>query len=147
MANDLGLTQIGSDVDVKNCSCSSLGAKKRVWASSCTSLKSKKVKGGHHVDCQLDSKGFILGSDTRNNCCLEKDDIDCRAVNITSVDCGVEEPLSGGKCYRIMLMNIADNAKKSGLTKVYKFLHFVLQVDAFVSCYKKTPIKTLLLAY
>ncbi|KAM7500101.1 hypothetical protein LguiA_024515 [Lonicera macranthoides] len=133
MANDLGLTQIGSDVDVKNCSCSSLGAKKRVWASSCTSLKSKNVKGGHFVDCQLDSKDFILGSDTTNNCCLEKDAIDCRAVNITSVDCGVEEPLSGGKCYRIMLMNIADNAKKSGLTKIIEDLGGTVTSDGSVS--------------
>ncbi|KAK2976131.1 hypothetical protein RJ640_010666 [Escallonia rubra] len=51
MANDLGLSQIEADGDVKHCSCSALGAKKRIWEASHTSLKSKKVKGGHQIDC------------------------------------------------------------------------------------------------
>ncbi|CAI9297660.1 unnamed protein product [Lactuca saligna] len=77
------------------CSCSSSGAKKRTWESSHTSsLKSKKVKGGHMIVCQSES-----GCVSRNN-----------------------KTTSHHDSYKIMLMNIADDAKKSNLTKIIEDL-------------------------
>ncbi|XP_028057198.1 uncharacterized protein LOC114261186 isoform X5 [Camellia sinensis] len=157
MANDLGVTLIREDADAKRCSCSSLmhcscssrGEKKRVWEASYTSLKSKKVKGCHQVDCQLDSRDFVPESDGTNDSSfhgcssgisknkslvdvtprdplsstyLEKTNEECQPVNIISEDHDSMELLAKGESFRIMLMNIADNAKKSSLTKIIENL-------------------------
>ncbi|KAF5938181.1 hypothetical protein HYC85_025687 [Camellia sinensis] len=157
MANDLGVTLIREDADAKrcscsslmHCSCSSLGEKKRVWEASYTSLKSKKVKGCHQVDCQLDSRDFVPESDGTNDSSfhgcssgisknkslvdvtprdplsstyLEKTNEECQPVNIISEDHDSNELLAKEESFRIMLMNIADNAKKSSLTKIIENL-------------------------
>ena len=142
---DLEVNKIGGDADIRHCSCSSLGEKKRVWESSYTSLKSKKVKGGHQVDCPLDSRDFVSESDGRNDSYFDKSSSgisrnkslvvatprdhftskyfentneECQPVNIISEDHRNKELLSRGGNFRIMLMNIADDAKKSSLSKV-----------------------------
>ncbi|GMP97588.1 hypothetical protein CsSME_00045779 [Camellia sinensis var. sinensis] len=157
MANDLGVTLTREDADAKrcscsslmHCSCSSLGEKKRVWEASYTSLKSKKVKGCHQVNCQLDSRDFVPESDGTNDSSfhgcssgisknkslvdvtprdplsstyLEKTNEECQRVNIISEDHDSMELLAKGESFRIMLMNIADNAKKSSLTKIIENL-------------------------
>ncbi|KAF8370279.1 hypothetical protein HHK36_031682 [Tetracentron sinense] len=64
---DLGMAENGDDADVKHCSCSAPGLKKRVWEASWSSLKSKKVKGGHHIDCHLDSDWDFVSEHGREN--------------------------------------------------------------------------------
>ncbi|XP_028798612.1 uncharacterized protein LOC114754044 [Neltuma alba] len=115
--------------------------------SSLSSLKSKRVKGCHLVDDRSESSwGFVSEVDRTNSCfvgCswgvssgkssvelpygdslivqeknsekLKGDYLDLEAqVN--------NEQLSTKQCFRIMLMNIADDAKKMHLTKVIEAL-------------------------
>lgn len=146
--NNLEISQFGADSE-KHFFCSALGSRKRTWEASCTSLQSKKVKGGYLKDCQLNSSDHVSGSNGANNCCLERnsqaisrtkpleeftprDPLCCsilemnpheyRPGNITSEDNGCEELLSRRDGFRIMLMNIADDAKKSNLTKIIEEL-------------------------
>ncbi|KAL7225344.1 hypothetical protein ACSBR1_020676 [Camellia fascicularis] len=165
MANDLGVTLIREDADAKHCSCSSLGEKKRVWEASYTSLKSKKVKGCHQVDCQLDSRDFVPESDGTNDSSfrgcfagisknkslvdvtprdplsstyLEKTNEECQPVNIMSEDHDSMELLAKGEHFRIMLMNIADNAKKLSLTKIIENLGGAVTSDGSLSTHVVT---------
>ncbi|KAL6997565.1 hypothetical protein U1Q18_007692 [Sarracenia purpurea var. burkii] len=148
-ASGLGVAKNGADADVRHCSCSSLNGKKRVWESSYTSLKSKKVKGGHEVGCQLDSSDFISESCGRNdshfdgssmgisrdkslvemaprdpftNSYMEKTTEECHPVNVVSEYHGNPELLSRENSLRIMLMNITDDAKKSNLSQIIEDL-------------------------
>ncbi|XP_043725238.1 uncharacterized protein LOC122671851 isoform X2 [Telopea speciosissima] len=67
------VTDIGSgvatsgDACIKNCSCSGQGARKRDWEASLSSLKSKKIKGSHHIDCQLESNWDPICEQDRGN--------------------------------------------------------------------------------
>ncbi|KAA8518075.1 hypothetical protein F0562_015549 [Nyssa sinensis] len=158
MANGLELTKTEAGADVKCCSCSTLGAKKRVWEASYTSLKSKKVKGGHLMDCQLDSRDFVSGSDGRNDSCFDgsslvssrnksfievtpKDPLTCRYLKNNAEESefhGNEELPLKQECFRILLMNIADDAKKSSLTKIIEDLGGDVTSDGSVSTHVVT---------
>lgn len=124
--------------DVKtNCLCSTHGSgAKRVWEASLSSLKSKKVKGGHSVGCNIVSESAgdsscyhtcpsaapessLLGlphSDpsTRMGIIAES----CARGEIVSEASFKKELMSHKQCFKIMLMNIADDVKKEKLTKV-----------------------------
>ncbi|XP_028766656.1 uncharacterized protein LOC114724467 isoform X2 [Neltuma alba] len=141
-----GLANDEVDAEMKDCSNSTKGAK-RTWEASLSSLKSKRVKGCHLVDDRSESSwGFVSEVDRTNSCfvgCswgvlsgkssaelpygdslivqeknsekLKGDYLDLEAqVN--------NEQLSTKQCFRIMLMNIADDAKKMHLTKVIEAL-------------------------
>lgn len=141
--NASGIQEGGSEDNEGNCSCSVQGTKKRMWETSCTSLKSKKVKGTNSNDCQLGSHCPNWTSDGRISNCLDRnclltignkclpdtslansgsnslyEKVEFRAGNITNEDYGSPEIPCTAKCKRIMLMNIADSDKKSRLTKV-----------------------------
>lgn len=129
------------DADIKQCSCSTqrLGAK-RVWEASLSSLKSKKVKGSHLVGCQLVSESGEDGSSYRT-CLLAASEnkslagLPCKDPPTNSYDENIVESCAQGnipsevsvrkefhppgECYKIMLMNIADDTKKAALIKVY----------------------------
>lgn len=129
------------DADIKQCSCSTqrLGAK-RVWEASLSSLKSKKVKGSHLVGCQLVSESGEDGSSYRT-CLLAASEnkslagLPCKDPPTNSYDENIVESCAqgnipsevsvrkefhpSGECYKIMLMNIADDTKKAALIKVY----------------------------
>ncbi|KAK7852080.1 pax-interacting protein 1 [Quercus suber] len=149
MAVDEELSEIGAEPNAKHCSCSTKGAKRRVWEASLSSLKSKKIKGSHSIDCQLDSCPKALESDGNLSCfhgysldnsrnksllgvtptasvrqsrCLEKSAEEHKSVNIFPEGPASKELQSKGECFRIMLMNIADDAKKTCLTKVIEDL-------------------------
>lgn len=144
MATGLGVAQLGPDVEGKNCCCSATGSKKRVWEASCTSLKSKKIKGcqshskldSQNVETHCSVHGSSLatsinkplidlapgGPSTYN--CLEKKAEDLAVANFTS-GYGNEELLPRRKGFRIMLMNIADAAKQSRLIKVCSDIYFI----------------------
>ncbi|KAK1408494.1 hypothetical protein QVD17_40324 [Tagetes erecta] len=113
-------------VDAKHCSCSSSGTKKRTWEASHTSLKSKKVKGGHLIACQSDS-GCVSRNNKSNGC------MDVSPITISrDKDSADVIPTVGGppsvnntqktNSYKIMLMNIVDEAKISNLTKIIEDL-------------------------
>lgn len=121
------------------CSQSTKGAK-RTWEASLSSLKSKRVKGSQLVDNQSGSScGFILETDEANPCVVE--DLYDPSITDGSEKCvdnylHVEAPInmeapSTKQCFRIMLMNIADDAKKTQLTKV------CLITQAFYRCFDK----------
>lgn len=134
-SENLGLETFSNDVQ---------GAKKRIWETSSTSLKSKKVEGTHSNDCQVASQCPVWTSDAsvvnfhdRNlksfsehklmpeaslaNSCIKSTCgkyRECRAGNMSINDysCPLVPPAE--KCIKIMLMNIADDDKRSSLTKI-----------------------------
>ncbi|KAL5743829.1 hypothetical protein ACOSQ2_026945 [Xanthoceras sorbifolium] len=142
------------DSDAKNCSCSTQGTKRKVWEASLSSLKSKKVKGSHHVDCQLSSKFVsedhetleISGSkalvevtpgDPLTSSYLKNDAKD-KPICITSAAPTSKELQLRGECFKIMLMNIADDSKKTHLTKVIENLGGVVTSDGSISTHVVT---------
>lgn len=117
--------------------------KKRVWESSCTSLKSKKIKGGYQVECELDSWDAVSEShgissdrslavaasrDPLSNSFIDNTSEGCQ-LNILVQDHGKQEPVSRGQSFRIMLMNIADDSKRSSLSKVIEDLDGTVTSD------------------
>ncbi|MCL7026054.1 hypothetical protein MKW94_003847 [Papaver nudicaule] len=136
--------RLADNADKKPCSCSGPGVKRRAWEASLSSLKSKKVKGGHcdcHVDitcdlsleCDRANNSGSTGSSGGKSCsailkslplihsCQLSHAAESRSGNIlTDEDCG--NKLSTGECHRIMLMDIADDVKKSFLTKIIQDL-------------------------
>ncbi|EOY09100.1 N-acetyltransferases,N-acetyltransferases, putative isoform 1 [Theobroma cacao] len=151
-APDKSLGQKAANVAAKQCSCSSQGAKRKVWEASLSSLKTKKVKGTHEIDshqngCQLDSNRRIIADSDRYGSWLDRCSVstDKSLVEVTPgvslinnfmeseaqegrPNCMTPEALatkelqSNRDCFRIMLMNIADDTKKTHLTKVIENL-------------------------
>ncbi|XAR68461.1 hypothetical protein NMG60_11003576 [Bertholletia excelsa] len=156
-ANGFEVTKNREGADVKICSDSSLGVRKRAWEASYTSLKSKKVKGCHQIECGLDSRDFVSESvekdgsyfhgstpgipgtislvdvtprDPLNGGYLEKMREESPLVNnILSEEFGSKKLLPRGESLRIMLMNIADDVKKSSLTKIIENLGGAVTTD------------------
>ncbi|XP_057982663.1 uncharacterized protein LOC131167793 [Malania oleifera] len=161
VASGLELNKTVADFSVKHCTCSSGQGVKRIWESSWSSLKSKKVKGGHLIDCLSDSNGdFGLENDGINDSCfngctlgtsrhkslvdvtprdpstnnlMEKNAEELKPSNATSKDQLSKEIVSKRECFEIMLMNIADDAKKTGLTKIIEDLGGLVTSDGRVS--------------
>jgi len=132
-------SQDGIGANVNYCSQSTKGAK-RTWEASLSSLKSKRVKGGQLVGYQSGSScGFILETDEANSCFVEAlhdpsiiDGSEKCVENCLHLEAPINiEPPSTKQCFRIMLMNIADDAKKTQLTKV------CLITQAFCRCFDK----------
>ncbi|KAH9679731.1 N-acetyltransferase [Citrus sinensis] len=151
----VGAAQIGTDTGAKHCSCSQ-GTKRR-WEASTSSLKSKKVKGSSCADCHLDSDRSLAsaGSETvgLSGCkpsreitpsnrvtvdCTGNDAKEDRPVCTTSAAFISKEFQSNGKCFRIMLMNIADDSKKVHLTKVIEDLGGAVTSDGSTSTHVVT---------
>ncbi|KAI3968257.1 hypothetical protein MKX01_018560 [Papaver californicum] len=143
---EINLVRLADNSDKKTCSCSGQGVKRRAWEASLSSLKSKKVKGGHCNDCHVDftcdlslecdlanisvSLGFsgdkscsevILKNLPMINSCQVIHAAESRLANIL-VDEDRGHELSTGECHKIMLMNIADDVKKVFLTKIIQDL-------------------------
>ncbi|XP_044468617.1 uncharacterized protein LOC123198097 [Mangifera indica] len=152
---DLDAAKIEAETDATHCTCSAKRAKRRFWEASMSSLKSKKVKGSHHVDCQLDSYSDLVSkrdealvisgskslvdvttSDPLTTSCIKtsaKDAAVCTLAGLVG-----KEILSKGECFRIMLMNIADDYKKMHLTKVIENLGGVVTSDGSISSHVVT---------
>ncbi|XP_071688258.1 uncharacterized protein [Rutidosis leptorrhynchoides] len=107
--------------DANICSCSSLGARKRTWEASKTSLKSKKVKGGHLIVCQSDN-GCLSTSNKTSQCSKDEHLENFTPTVGAPLSVSYDDNAQERNCYRIMLMNIADDAKKSNLTRIIKDL-------------------------
>ncbi|KAI3867878.1 hypothetical protein MKW92_046551 [Papaver armeniacum] len=140
---EIDLVRLAENADKKHCSCSGQGVKRRAWEASLSSLKSKKVKGGHCSDCHVDFTCDLslecdranisgsLGSSGDKSCSLKTlpmlnscqviHDAESRLANIL-IDEGRGHELLTGECHRVMLMNIADDVKKSFLTKIIQDL-------------------------
>ncbi|KAJ1404154.1 BRCT domain [Sesbania bispinosa] len=128
-------SQDGIDANVKY--SQSTKGEKRAWEASLSSLKSKRVKGSQLVDCRSDSSwGFISEADRANPCFVEVPHVD---IVKNSEKCigdylhleaptNIELPTSK-QCIKIMLMNIADDAKKMQLTKVIEDLGGTIAYD------------------
>lgn len=129
------------NLDETHCSCSTQSTK-RVWEISLSSLKSKKVKGVHPHHFHSDSNQNFAksnGCDTYSQACSlanSKHEIlasispknpstsnytqnFCKEFgsDVASKDLDCEDNTLG-KSFKIMLMNIADEAKKTQLMKV-----------------------------
>ncbi|KAK4404810.1 hypothetical protein Sango_0849600 [Sesamum angolense] len=133
VASASGIREGGNEYDDGDCSCSVQGTKKRMWEASRTSLKSKKVKGTYSNDCQLASCCPVWTSDRRivncpdRNCCLTGNEISPDALLTNS-----------GSNSMVMLMNMADNDKKSRLTKIIEDLGGIVASDGSVSTHVVT---------
>lgn len=144
------LSDCGAHDDVDCCHCSGHGKKRIVWEATLSSLKSKKVKGSQQPDCQLHCDGYpvlqIEGNDScfkgcssgfpRNNFLGESipgNHEENIATNLTTLDTASapllqNEVHSGEACFRIMLMDIAEDTKKAHLTKVYPLFPFTFHL-------------------
>ncbi|XP_061363007.1 uncharacterized protein LOC133306682 [Gastrolobium bilobum] len=142
-----GFSQDGSDANVKHCSQSTKGAK-RTWEASFSSLKSKRVKGSQLVDCGSDSSwGFISEDDRADPCFVDVPHAD-PLIKKNSEKCTgnymhLEPPInkelpSTKQRFRIMLMNIADDAKKAQLTKVIEDLGGTMAYDGSMTTHVVT---------
>ncbi|XP_024025448.1 uncharacterized protein LOC21398602 [Morus notabilis] len=110
------LYKAGVDADVMRCSSTQGSGAKRVWEASLSSLKSKKVKGSYLVGCQSGSNWSLDSESGRDGSCYHT----CPLVaseNKSLTGLPPKDP-STSKCFKIMLMNIADDTKKEVLTKV-----------------------------
>lgn len=154
LVTGMELPETGTDGDTKYISLSTQGsgAKRRVWEASLSSLKSKKVKGTHLVGCQtepnLDVDSESDGYDScRQRCPLditknkslfgcppidplassrkEKNAQSCGLGNLPSEALIRGDFSSQRQCFKVMLMNIADDTKKAHLTKVYIYLFVI----------------------
>ncbi|XP_054782488.1 uncharacterized protein LOC129289715 isoform X2 [Prosopis cineraria] len=140
------LANNGVGAEMKDCSNSTKGAK-RTWEASLSSLKSKRVKGSHLVDSGSESSWGFVSEVARTSSCF----VGC-SWGVSSGKSSVERPcgdslsvqgknsekpkgdylqleaqvnneqLSTKQCFRIMLMNITDDAKKTHLTKAIEAL-------------------------
>lgn len=105
-----------------------MGNKRKVWESSVSSLKSKKVKGTHLTNSGTYYDASLSLGSSEKNCSF-------KACSIgVSNDNFVLESLSGIHLshdiekyhgIRVMLMNIADDIKRTHLTKVCKSFQIV----------------------
>lgn len=147
LVTGMELSEIETNDDTKYFSFSAQrsGAKRRVWEASLSSLKSKKVKGSHLVGGQADFNWDVASeSDEYDHCCkkctldtsknnylVALPPIDPLTIsregkiaqgygpcNITSEASIRKDFHSQSHCFKIMLMNIADDTKKAHLTKV-----------------------------
>lgn len=138
MAAIVEITSAGADAAVNHHSCSAQGVKRRVWEASLSSLKSKRVKGIQLIECNSDSNdrneacsdGCSLATsiskslrkvtpkDSLASTYMEKNAEESRLVTIMSTGQVCEDMQLKGDCFRIMLMNIADDTKKTLLTEV-----------------------------
>ncbi|XP_008449211.1 uncharacterized protein LOC103491160 isoform X3 [Cucumis melo] len=145
------------NLDETHCSCSKQSAK-RVWEASLSSLKSKKVKGVNLDHFHSDSNKNLVPKSNGYNACSQacslansKHEIlssiypkkptnkytqnfcqEFGSVNVASEDLNCEENTLG-KSFKIMLMNIADEAKKTQLMKVIEELGGSLTADGSTS--------------
>ncbi|KAK8713381.1 hypothetical protein V6N13_148600 [Hibiscus sabdariffa] len=149
-AADRSVGEKGANIATKQCSCASHGTKRKVWEASMSSLKTKKLKGTHQIvshqnGCQLTSDWHTIpdidgsqldgcsfhstdkssmavtpGVSLVNNCTVNK--AQGRPCCITSEAQTTEESQPHRECFRIMLMNIADDTKKENLIKVIENL-------------------------
>ncbi|XP_073222101.1 uncharacterized protein [Cicer arietinum] len=138
-ANGADCSQDVNYANVVNCSQSTQVAK-RAWEASLSSLKSKRVRGSQLVECQSDSSwGLIQEADDRvNPCFVEAPHGDCLITKKSEKCIGdllhLEAPAnselpSTKQCFRIMLMNITDDAKKTQLAKVIEDLGGTIASD------------------
>ncbi|KAG4396194.1 hypothetical protein GLYMA_19G134000v4 [Glycine max] len=129
-------SQDGIDANVKYSSQSTKGSK-RAWEASLSSLKSKRVKGSQMVDYQPDSScSFILETDKANPC-FEEVPHD-PSITKSSEKCIGDHLPSAKQSFRIMLMNIADDAKKTQLTKVIEDLGGTISHDGSMTTHVVT---------
>lgn len=153
---DIDAAKIAAETDIRPCSCSGHGVKRRVWEATLSSLQSKKIKGSHSVDCQLDSTcGLVSESDATLGISRSKPSVEvtprplvevtpsypvtssCKRVAAEEVQRVCVNPAapvskelhSNGGCFRIMLMDIANDVKKVHLTNVSLFHHFLRHMD------------------
>ncbi|KAL2952612.1 hypothetical protein AAZX31_19G121100 [Glycine max] len=129
-------SQDGIDANVKYSSQSTKGSK-RAWEASLSSLKSKRVKGSQMVDYQQDSScGFILETDKANPCFGEVPHDP--SITKSSEKCIGDHLPSTKQSFRIMLMNIADDTKKTQLTKVIEDLGGTISHDGSMTTHVVT---------
>ncbi|KAE8710999.1 N-acetyltransferase, putative isoform 2 [Hibiscus syriacus] len=161
-AADGSVGEKGANIVAKQCSCVSQGTKRKVWEASLSSLKTKKLKGTQQIDshqngCQLASDWHIIpdidgsqldgcsflstdkssmavtpGVSLVNNCMLNKAQ-EGRPRCMTPEALTTEEFQLHRECFRIMLMDIADDSKKANLIKVIENLGGAPTFDGSIS--------------
>ncbi|XP_073114005.1 uncharacterized protein [Elaeis guineensis] len=129
---DLGQAENEYDTDGR-CSLGQ-GVKRQIWEATLSSLKSKRIRGGHLIGCCQESNQDIVceSCSLGNSGCEQsvraflKDSI-CHAEGNRVGDIN-DDLLLKGNCPTVMFMNIADDAKKACLTKI------VIELRGTVTC-------------
>lgn len=119
------MVQSGYDPNSRHCS-SRQRLKRHFCEASSSSLKSKRVSGGHDtIDCcHVSITGLVCDSFSLGNakgiCSVHAspDYLAAHAEGNRRTGDMSDHLVSKGSCPKIMFMNIADDAKKSSLTKV-----------------------------
>ncbi|XP_072960866.1 uncharacterized protein [Typha angustifolia] len=131
---NLELTGNGCDPDGGKCSLSGQPLKKRIWEASSSSLKSKRVRGGQLVDCCNELNPNLACDNCSLGTAMWKYSVNAVPKDsITPSSLGTHAegkrlggtdayPVLEGTCPKIMFMNIADDAKKTCLTKIVEKL-------------------------
>lgn len=109
--------------------------KRQSWEATLSSLKSKRIRGGHLIGCcQESNQDIACDSCSFGNSGCEravraflKDSI-CHAEGNRVGDVNDDLVLKGN-CLTIMFMNIADDAKKACLTKVIVVIAFYMYIS------------------
>ncbi|GMH20183.1 hypothetical protein Nepgr_022024 [Nepenthes gracilis] len=136
--------------------------KRRVWETSLSSLKSKRVKASHLADYKsYSASGFVLESERKGDSCCDgcslapirdKSLPEAKAVESPAAGCmlttiegciPVDPPISTesrstGRTFNIMLMDIADGAKKMHLTKIIEELGGAVTADGSLTTHVLT---------
>ncbi|KAL1312479.1 uncharacterized protein [Arachis hypogaea] len=117
-------------------------AAKRGWESSISSLKSKRVKGSQLADCRSDSSnGFTSEANRPNPCFQEVPRVDPLSAEVSEkymedhvqLEAPNDKELPLAKqSFRIMLMNIADDTKRTQLSKVIEDLGGTVAYDGSI---------------
>ena len=130
---DLGQAENEYDTDGR-CSLGQ-GVKRQIWEATLSSLKSKRIRGGHLIGCCQESNQDIVceSCSLGNSGCEQsvraflKDSI-CHAEGNRVGDVN-DDLLLKGNCPTVMFMNIADDAKKACLTKVILVIAFCMFIS------------------
>ncbi|KAE8716988.1 N-acetyltransferase, putative isoform 2 [Hibiscus syriacus] len=141
----------GANIAAKQCSCASQRTKRKVWEASLSSLKTQKLKGTHQIDnidgselvefsflsTDISSMAVTPGISLVNNCMVNKAQ-EGKSRSMTPEALTTEEFQPHRECFRIMLMNIADDSKKANLIKVIENLGGSPALDGSISTHVVT---------
>ncbi|KAM0954084.1 putative transcription regulator GNAT family [Dioscorea sansibarensis] len=153
--NDIVLEDTGHDDVDGSAYFSGRGAKRHISEAFSSSIKSKRVRGDHHVQCcpcsgqliplipydhgesNLDSDTHPLGIVPSKACDAEmsKDlnDVTHVGSHAKANNSSADSLVSDGQCAKIMFMNIADEMKKASLAKVVQELGGSVTCDGNLS--------------
>ncbi|CAO2822266.1 unnamed protein product [Amaranthus hypochondriacus] len=109
--------------------------KRRVWESSSSSLNFKRVKAAHISDPSCSGSLMVLDTEDQNDSLPDgvplgsEENIYIQKSTTVDISRTGDESDARGRCFNIMLMDIANGPKKAYLTKIVEDLGGTLTAD------------------